>query len=847
MATITATAGSGTPGGQVTFNDGTTLLGSGTLTAGAASLSVSSLSAGTHSIVASYAGDANFLGSTSAATSQTVTKTASTTSLSGSPNPAALGQTVSLTATVAASSGSGIPSGTVTFSDGAGPIGTASLDATGKAVISTSSLLAGAHNLTAAYAGDSNFLPSSGTGAQTISKSPSATTFSATPNPSSFGQAVVFNVTVVAAGGGSGIPTGSVTLFEGVNSIGTATLDNTGKAALSLSNLSGGSHNITASYAGDGNFNPSSASGAGSVSLIVARSNTSATLSSSQNPTVFGQAITFTVKVTSSLGASVVPAGSVSFTDGSSIIGTASLDGTGTATMTLNSLISGTHVISAAYAGNANFNSSSASPLSQIINKNSTAVTLSSAPNPSSFGQAVIFTVQVTASSTGLGGASSIPTGSVTLTDGATVLSTLKLDSTGAATFSTSTLTAGQHSITAAYGGDPNFSEGSSIAYTQTVSKVATSTVLGASMNPTTNASSVTFTVSVTAHLGIPTGTITLFDGSAQIGSSQVDQTGKAAIQISGLSTGTHHLTAAYAGDSSFSASLSPELDEGIVDSHSAVLLTSSANPQTVNQPVIFVATVSLALGGQVNTGTVTFFDGRQVLGTVAVSGSVASEAINSLTIGTHPISATYQAASSPGPFDGTSSALSQVINAAPPQKQDFSLTLHDSTAMIHAGQVFTTRLTLTPLNGLTGKVTSTCMGAPAGATCTITPSSATFDGKSPLSASLVITTTGRGGENGDGGDKHQQSKPGTSVPIGVSMAFIPLAGCVLLPSVKAKRRGLFAILALILSMAACGGKSSGGDGSHKTTVTPNGTYTITVISQAGTVTHSRSLQLTVN
>jgi hypothetical protein len=842
-ATITANGGSGAPSGQVTFDDGTASLGSATLTAGTASLSVSSLSAGSHSITASYAGDANFSGSNSAANSQTVTKATSATSLSGSPNPAALGQAVTLTATVAASSGSGIPSGTVTFSDAAGPLGTASLDATGKAVISTNFLLAGAHNLTAAYAGDSNFLPSTGTGPQTISKSPSATTVSATPNPSSFGQPVVFNVSVVAAGGGSGIPTGTVTISEGLNPIATATLDNTGKAAFSVGNLSGGSHNITASYAGDGNFNPSSASGAGSVSLVVSRSNTSSALSSSSNPTVLGQAITFTVRVVSSLGANVVPSGSVSFSDTSSVVGTAYLDGTGTATITLNSLLVGIHAITANYAGTSNFNASSSNLLSQTVNKNSTTVTLGSAPNPSAFGQSVVFTAQVAASSTGVGGASSIPTGSVTLTDGATVLSTLKLDSNGAATFSTSTLSAGIHSITSTYGGDANLSAGSSAPYMQTINKAATSTILAASMNPTTNASGVTFTVSVAAQAGVPTGTITLFDGNAQIGASQVDQTGKAALQISRLSTGTHHLAAAYGGDSGFAASLSPEVDEGVVDSRSGIVLTSSANPQTVNQPVIFVATVSLALGEQVKTGTVTFFDGQQMLGAVAVSGSVVSETINSLMVGTHQISATYQATSSPGPFDGTSTVLSQAINAAPPQKQDFSLTLHDTTATINAGQVFNTRLTLTPINGLTGKVVTTCMGAPAGATCTITPSSAIFDGKSPLSASLVITTSGQGTGYADHGDNREQPKPGTSVPVGISMALIPLAGCVLLPSLKAKRRGLFAIIALVVSMTACGGGSNGG-GSHNPT--PDGTYRMTVISQAGSVTHTRSLQLTV-
>ena len=73
-ATITGATGSTTtPSGTVTFLDGTTTLGTGTLASGVATLATSTLAAGSHSITASYSGDANFTGSTSSAATITVT------------------------------------------------------------------------------------------------------------------------------------------------------------------------------------------------------------------------------------------------------------------------------------------------------------------------------------------------------------------------------------------------------------------------------------------------------------------------------------------------------------------------------------------------------------------------------------------------------------------------------------------------------------------------------------------------------------------------------------------------------------------------------------------------------
>src|SRR5439155_1945416 len=99
--------------------------------------------------------------------------------------------------------GAGTPSGTVTFQDGATPLGTGTLNSSGQAMFSTSALAAGTHAITAVYAGDTTFNGStSGTLSQVVNKVDTTTALSSSANPSFVGQAVTFtaNVTVTAPG-----------------------------------------------------------------------------------------------------------------------------------------------------------------------------------------------------------------------------------------------------------------------------------------------------------------------------------------------------------------------------------------------------------------------------------------------------------------------------------------------------------------------------------------------------------------------------------------------------------------------------------------------------------------------
>src|SRR2546427_9403925 len=105
---------------------------------------------------------------------QTINKAASSTSVPSSNNPSIFGTAVTFAATVT-SSATGIPTGTVTFQDGAATLGTGMLSG-GNATLATSALVGGVHSITAVYGGDANFASStSPVLMQTVNKAASST------------------------------------------------------------------------------------------------------------------------------------------------------------------------------------------------------------------------------------------------------------------------------------------------------------------------------------------------------------------------------------------------------------------------------------------------------------------------------------------------------------------------------------------------------------------------------------------------------------------------------------------------------------------------------------------------
>src|SRR5207247_1658555 len=140
------------------------------------------------------------------------------------------------------------------------------------------------------------------------------------------------------------------------------------------------------------------------------------------------------------------PTGTATFTEGAATLASnVALNGSSQATFTISSLTVGSHTITAAYSGDTHFSTGSGddSGTPQVVNTDPTTTTVSSTANPSVFGQTVTFTAIVAAVSPGAGTA----TGTVTFKEGAVTLANTVAMAAGQATFTTSSLSVGTHTI----------------------------------------------------------------------------------------------------------------------------------------------------------------------------------------------------------------------------------------------------------------------------------------------------------------------------------------------------------------------------------------------------------------
>jgi hypothetical protein len=522
-------------------------------------------------------------------------QTVSLTSSAPSLQSVIAGQSITFTAGVSNTSGSGFtPTGTITFKDGTTVLATVTLDNTGHATYTTTSLPGNstypwaAHFISAGYSGDTHFSAGTAILMQSVHRSGTTTTVTSSPNASTFGQAVTFTATVSPVVSGLGAVTGLVTFEEGTTVLGAAGVNSSGAATLTTAALGAGSHTITAVYYSDLVYATSSGDDSASPQ-VVNKANTTTAVDSSSSPTVSGQSVTITATVTvNSPGSQTAanPTGTVTFYDGGVAIGTGSLSNSAadTATFTTSTLSATTHTITAAYSsGDANFNASPASAsISQVVNKDATSNVLTSSPNPSSPGQAVTLTAIVTANAPGSG----IPTGTVTFKTIKSTLATVTLNSAGHATFTTSSLPVGTTTLTAVYNGDGNFLASSgNVAQSVTSNKKNTTTTLASSLNPSRSGQAVTFTATVTPMgSGTPTGIVTFYDNKVSVGTSTLNSSGMATFTTSSLAVGNQLIFAKYNGDSNFNSSMSALLTQTVNSATTVTLLT--AGPAAEQLPI---------------------------------------------------------------------------------------------------------------------------------------------------------------------------------------------------------------------------------------------------------------------
>jgi hypothetical protein len=649
--TFTAQVSSSWPGtetGNVLFYDGATELGSVALSADSggavATFTTSSLNAGSHSITASYSGDSTFAGSTSSTLTQVVRNTSSV-SVSANINPGTLSQAVTFTATVSAPAG-GAPTGSVQFQDGGQNLGNSVNLSNGVATLSVATLTAGVHAITAVYQGSPFYAGSTSSSySETINPIGTTTTMTATPRPSVFGQAVTLTATVSSSGAGT--PNGTVQFFDGGTAIGSpATLNGSGVATLQYSGLPAGGHSLTAVYGGSSSYASSNSS---AISQTVNQASTSTTLRASPSSGVFGQSITFTATVAPVSPGGGVPSGTVQFKQGATVLGSATLDGSGVASFTTSALGTGSDTITTVYNGDGNFQGGSpATGVTEAIDKDNSSVIVTSSDNAPVAGETIQLTVTVSAAAPGSG----TPTGTVTLQQGANTPQTATL-SNGQAVFTVSSLSLGQQNFMASYAGDDNFNGGSG-GLTLIVGQAATTTALAIQPAPSVYGQMLTLTATVSVNqpgAGTPAGTVTFKDGNQVLGApglAVVNGVVQARFQIATLAAGAHNIQALYSGDNNFTASNSAVTVQTVNKSNTTTTLAAAPAPSSYGQGVTLTATVSAnAPGAGTPSGEVFFYDGAVVAGSGTLNGVAgadqASVTIFSLAAGAHNLVAVYQ------------------------------------------------------------------------------------------------------------------------------------------------------------------------------------------------------------
>lgn len=288
-------------------------------------------------------------------------------------------------------------------------------------------------------------------------------------------------------------------------------------------------------YAGDTGYAGSTSP---KVDVTPTPSTDTLSLTSSVDPSAPGQQVAFTTTVTPS--GYTPPTGSVTFSDGSTSLGTATVNYQYQASVSAT-LAAGTHTITAVYSGDSVYPSTTATFTQSAV---APAAGLTVSSDPVTPTDAQVFTL--TAVPTSPSGYPN-PTGTVTVTEGTTTLGTASL-SGGQAQLGIGPLAIGDHTITATYSGDTTY-PGSTATITK---KVITSGELsvGSSAAPSVPGQRVVLTATMGQDpYNLATGTITVLDGSTQIASGNLDSNQSFSFATSTLTNGDHHLTFEYAGD----------------------------------------------------------------------------------------------------------------------------------------------------------------------------------------------------------------------------------------------------------------------------------------------------------
>ena len=561
------------------------------------------------------------------------------------------------------------PTGSVTLSDGA----SATLSATGTAILTSTSIPAGAQQLTVAYAGNTSLAPACATVQTSLTPAISTTVLHAQPLAGYTGNSVAFTASVKVPGALA--PTGSITFLDNGRPAGTASLTGA-TASLTTSNLIPGPHAFTATYTGDTNFNPSASVPA---DLISPFSNTSLALSTTAPNAFAGTPVTLTATVTPASAT-----GAVTFLDGNAILARQPL-APGLATFTTSTLALGPHALTALYSGDPSDSIATSPILVLTVNPNTTTLTLAPVPPTQPVGNPLRLAVSIVPTAS---------TSAITFLDSYTApgqsqatIQTLGQATlaAGAATFTYGSPPPGTHVLSAAYAGDPADLPSTSATLTAAITPLTSTITLTTPTATVPYATPVNFTVTVSPATA--TGSINLRDASGSTLAQSPLSNATATFTLPNLFVGLHTLTAAYAGDLDDAASTSPALALTITPGPTTLTLTPAAATIAAGSPVTLTATVSPATA----TGTITFRDPQAgTLGQAILAGGTATLSLPSLPAATYTITAAYSG--DPRDAPSLSNSITTQVALTPT-----TIVLTAPPAPLTAGTPLTLTATLSP------------------------------------------------------------------------------------------------------------------------------------------------------
>jgi len=494
------------------------------------------------------------------------------------------------------------------------------------------------------------------------------------PNPSGFGQSVSFTATVTT-GAGTGDLTGAVAFYDGAKLLGPSVpvqasdTANQSVATFSTSALAVGTHAIIAIY--DVTKDPDHFTSTGTLSQSVLEGTVTA-LAASEKTANVGDTVLFTANVTAANGGGYPLDGSVTFTDGATILCTQNINAAGVATCATSALTEGINQITATYtpASTADIQPSIGLLSFDVQAPSSIQVSIGGIQAQSNsniyYGNPVNFIATVlasgaSASSIGSGSAPATATGTVVFFDGAQQIGAATLAGAQAqASFSTTSLAVGAHSITASYQGDANYKPSVSAPISLTVSQAQTAVTVSALPVTAIAGGPVALTAAITVTQGVttPTGTIAFTSGGVAIGSQPVTSGSATVSPI--FAPGVQSIVATYSGDVNSGGALSIPLPLQVLIATTSATVTSSANPAIVLSPVTLSAKV--AGNGGIPTGTVTFTADGAALGNAPLDATgSASLSSAALAVGSHSITVSYSGDGNDSP--AASAAITQVVS----------------------------------------------------------------------------------------------------------------------------------------------------------------------------------------